>query len=271
VGTIDGGNTVRPIEALADIARDAVALGADLVRNATPHQVIEKSDRDTVTDVDVKVEQEVRAYLARLTPEIGFLGEEEGSSGDTEYTWVLDPIDGTSNFSHGLPLCAVSLALVERGRPIVAETTAPFLDLRYNAIRDRGSFVNGQRMRASRTSELSKAIVSIGDYAVGDGAASKNEQRIRLTALLADRVERVRMFGSAALDLAWVAEGRTDAAVILANKPWDTAAGVLLAREAGAQVLDSTGEPHSFNSPDTIVTCPGIADAVVSLVQTLYC
>jgi myo-inositol-1(or 4)-monophosphatase len=166
---------------------------------------------------------------------------------------------------------AVSLALVERGRPIVAETTAPFLDLRYNAIRDRGSFVNGQRMRASRTSELSKAIVSIGDYTVGEGAEPKNEQRIRLTALLADRVERVRMFGSAALDLAWVAEGRTDAAVILANKPRDTAAGVLLAREAGAQVLDSTGEPHSFNSSDTIVTCPGIADAVVSLVQTLHC
>jgi myo-inositol-1(or 4)-monophosphatase len=260
---------VKPIDTLATIARDAVALGVDLVRNATPHQVTEKSDRDTVTDVDFKVEQEIRAHLHRLTPEIGFLGEEEGSSGDTELTWTLDPIDGTSNFAHGLPLCAVSLALVQDGRPIVAETVAPFLDLRYSAVSGGGSFVNGQRMRASRTSELSKAIVSIGDYAVGEGAAQKNEQRIRLTALLAERVERVRMFGSAALDLAWVAEGRTDAAVILANKPWDTAAGVLLAREAGALVLDSAGEQHSFSSAETIVTCSGITDSVLSIVRIM--
>jgi myo-inositol-1(or 4)-monophosphatase len=262
---------VKPIEALADIARDAVTHGADLVRTATPHQILDKGDRDTVTDIDIKVEQEIRAQLARLTPEIGFLGEEEGHTGDTEYTWTLDPIDGTSNFTHGLPLCAVSLALVHNGRPIVAEITAPFLDLRYSAVRGRGAFVNGERMRASRTSELARAIVSIGDYAVGEDATAKNEQRLRLTALLAERIERVRMFGSAALDLAWVAEGRTDAAVILANKPWDTTAGVLLAREAGALVLDSSGEPHTFTSPDTIVACPGIADAVLSLVQSLYC
>jgi myo-inositol-1(or 4)-monophosphatase len=238
-----------------------------MVRTSTPHEVTEKSDRDIVTDVDIKVEQEVRAYLRRLTPECGFLGEEEGQSGDDEYTWTLDPIDGTSNFAHGVPLSAVSLAPVRDGRPIVAEITAPFLDLHYSAVTGQGSFVNGNRMRASRTSELSKAIVSIGDYAVGADAEAKNQRRLRLTTILAERVERVRMFGSAALDLAWVAEGRTDASVILANKPWDTAAGVLLAREAGAAVLDSVGEPHTFQSLDTIVTCPGLADAVVSLVR----
>lgn len=261
---------MRAAAGLAAIARDAVRLGAELVRTSTPHQVAEKSDRDIVTDVDIKVEQEVRAYLRRATPECGFLGEEEGRSGDDEYTWTLDPIDGTSNFAHGVPLCAVSLALVRDGRPIVAEITAPFLDLRYSAVAGQGSFVNGDRMRASRTSELSKAIVSIGDYAVGVNAEAKNQRRLRLTALLAERVERVRMFGSAALDLAWVAEGRTDATLILANKPWDTAAGVLLAREAGAAVLDRVGEPHTFQSSDTIVTCPGLADAVVSLVREVH-
>jgi len=261
---------VRTIEDLAAIARDVVKLAAELVRTATPHQVIEKSDRDTVTDIDIKVEQEVRAYLRRLTPECGFLGEEEGHTGGDEYTWTLDPIDGTSNFVHGLPLCAVSLALVHQGRPVIAEITAPFLDLHYSAISSQGSFANGNRLRASRTSELTKAIVSIGDYAVGANAEAKNQQRLRLTMLLAERVERVRMFGSAALDLAWVAEGRTDATVILANKPWDTAAGALIAREAGALVLDSSGEPHTFHSLDTIAVCPGIADAVISLVRDLY-
>ncbi len=115
---------MRTIEDLAAIARDVVKLAAELVRTATPHQVIEKSDRDTVTDIDIKVEQEVRAYLRRLTPECGFLGEEEGHTGSDEYTWTLDPIDGTSNFVHGLPLCAVSLALIHQGRPIVAESVA---------------------------------------------------------------------------------------------------------------------------------------------------
>jgi myo-inositol-1(or 4)-monophosphatase len=230
----------------------------------------EKGDRDIVTDIDIKVEQEIRSYLARRTPEVGFLSEEEGATGDTEYVWILDPIDGTSNFAHGVPLCAVSLALAHKGRPMVAEIAAPFLDLRYSAIRGGGSFVNGDRMRASRTSELTKSIVSIGDYAVGVHAEEKNKQRIRLATLLAARVERVRMFGSAALDLAWVAEGRTDAGVILGNKPWDTAGGVLIARESGALVLDGSGESHSSSSPDTIASCPGIADVIVSLVQAVY-
>jgi myo-inositol-1(or 4)-monophosphatase len=259
---------VKPLEDLAQIAERAVTLGAELVRNATPHQVTEKSDRDVVTDVDVKVEQEVRAYLQRVTPECGFLGEEEGQIGSDEYAWILDPVDGTSNFARGLPLCAVSLALVHEGRPLVAGITAPFLDLHYSATKGAGSFVNGQRMRASRTSELRKAIVSIGDYAVGEDAEAKNQQRLRLTALLAERVERVRMFGSAALDLAWVAEGRTDATVMLANKPWDTAGGVLLAREAGALVLDSSGESHTFHSADTIAAAPGVIDAVMTVIQS---
>jgi myo-inositol-1(or 4)-monophosphatase len=112
--------------------------------------------------------------------------------------------------------------------------------------------------------------VSIGDYAVGANAQAKNQQRLRLTTFLAERVERVRMFGSAALDLAWVAEGRTDATVILANKPWDTAAGVLIAREGGALVFDSSGESHTFQSADTIAACPGLVDAVVSLVRDLH-
>jgi myo-inositol-1(or 4)-monophosphatase len=260
---------VKPLEDLAQIAERAVTLGAELVKNATPHQVTEKSDRDVVTDVDVKVEQEVRAYLHRVTPECGFLGEEEGQIGSDEYAWILDPVDGTSNFARGLPLCAVSLALVHEGRPLVAGITAPFLDLHYTATRGAGSFVNGQRMRASRTSELRKAIVSIGDYAVGEGSQAKNQQRLQLTALLAERVERVRMFGSAALDLAWVAEGRTDATIMLANKPWDTAAGVLLAREAGALVLNSSGEPHSFQSPDTIASAPGVIDAMIGVIQSV--
>lgn len=152
---------------------------------------------------------------------------------------------------------------------MVASIVAPFLDLRYVAAKGHGAFGNGVQLQASKTTNLAEAIVSIGDYAVGEQADSKNERRIRLTTLLAKRAERVRMFGSAALDLAWVAEGRTDATIILANKPWDTAAGVLLAREAGVLVVDAAGADHNFNSTETIATARGISESILSLIRAL--
>jgi myo-inositol-1(or 4)-monophosphatase len=152
---------------------------------------------------------------------------------------------------------------------VVAAPLTPFLDMRYLAAKGRGAFGNGLHLQATKPARLSESIVSIGDYAVGDQAMAKNKQRIRLTTLLAERVERVRMFGSAAIDLAWVAEGRTDAAIILTNKPWDTAAGVLLAREAGALVVDAAGEDHDLNSTETIAVSPGIAEAVLELVRSI--
>lgn len=257
---------------LTRIAEQAVGLGYDIVRNTTPAEIRLKGDRDVVTDVDITVENEVRDFLARMTPDIGFLGEEETTTatldGDQD-VWTLDPVDGTSNFAHGLPLCAISLALVRRGEPVVAAIVAPFLDLRYVAAKGSGAFGNGVQLQVSKATNLAESIVSIGDYAVGDHAATKNKQRIRLTTLLAERVERVRMFGSAALDLAWVAEGRTDATVILANKPWDTAAGVLLVREAGALVVDATGARHSFQSTETIAANADIVADVLALVESV--
>lgn len=262
--------TTDELDDLTRIAEQAVGLGYDIVKNTTPADIRLKGDRDVVTDVDLTVEQEVREFLGQMTPEIAFLGEEAASSATIDSdrdVWTLDPVDGTSNFSHGLPLCAVSLALVRQGEPVVAAVVAPFLDLRYVATKGRGAFGNGVQLQVSKATNLRESIVSIGDYAVGSEAPAKNARRLRLTTLLAERVERVRMFGSAALDLAWVSEGRTDATVILANKPWDTAAGVLLAREAGALVLDATGSAHNFTSAETIAVTPGIADSVLSLVD----
>lgn len=255
---------------LRTIADQAVGLGYDIIKNTTPAEIRLKGDRDVVTDVDITVEKEVREFLARMTPHIAFLGEEETSTasldGDQD-VWTLDPVDGTSNFAHGLPLCAVSLALVRRGEPVVAAIIAPFLNLRYVAAKGHGAFGNGVQLQVGSAKELSESIVSIGDYAVGDHAAVKNQRRLRLTTLLAERVERIRMFGSAALDLAWVAEGRTDGTVILANKPWDTAAGVLIAREAGALVVDGFGKMHTYSSHETICANPQLIETLIRLVQ----
>jgi myo-inositol-1(or 4)-monophosphatase len=179
----------------------------------------------------------------------------------------LDPVDGTSNFAHGIPLCAVSLALIRGGEPVVAAIEAPFLNLQYHAAKGLGAFCNGGRIRVGERGELRRAIVSIGDYAVGEGAEEKNRTRIALTRRLAERVERVRMWGTAALDLVWVAEGRTDATIILSNDPWDTAAGVLIAREAGARVVDAKGDRHDVYSKETIAAGPQLIDEILGLVN----
>jgi myo-inositol-1(or 4)-monophosphatase len=255
---------------LMTIAQQAVGLGYDLVKNTTPAEVRLKGDRDVVTEVDLRIEQEVREFLDRATPGFGFLGEEQGGTLDpatAEYLWTLDPVDGTSNFAHGIPLCAISLALLHLGDPIVAAIVAPQLDLRYYAAKDRGAFGNEGQLQVSKTTELSHAIVSLGDYAVGPNAPEKNAIRLQLTALLAERVERIRMFGTAALDLAWLAEGRTDATIILSNKPWDTAGGALIAREAGAMVADAAGMQHGLRSAETIAYTPAIGKPLLSLMK----
>jgi myo-inositol-1(or 4)-monophosphatase len=258
---------VRPHDELLDIARHATAVGADIVKNALPTHVREKHDRDIVTDIDVQVERTIRAHLGEVTPEIGFLGEETGKFDPKGgYWWTLDPIDGTSNYAHGLPLCAVQLALIHEQRAVVSSITAPFLGLDYYAVDGGGAFCNDRQIHARPTTSLASAIVSIGDYATGPDAERKNERRLRLTQSLIENVERVRMFGSAALDLVWVAEGRTDAAIILANKVWDVEPGGLIVREAGALLLDGTGRPHTHASVETIAVTSRLVHALIPLI-----
>lgn len=115
--------------------------------------------------------------------------------------------------------------------------------------------------------ELRDAIVAIGDYAVGENAAKKNVLRLAVTRKLAESAQRVRMTGSAAVDLAWLAEGKIDAVVMMSNKPWDTAAGVAIAREAGASILDKDGSPHALDSATTIGAGANIVRELLDLIR----
>lgn len=257
---------------LADIAETAVQLGRALLHSSRLTDIRHKSDRDTVTNVDLAIERDIRAYLAQATPNIGFYSEEHDATTPLNTTgpvWTLDPIDGTANYTHGLPLCAVSLALIHHGTPTVAVIDAPFLNLRYTATTGNGAYANNHPIHVSTTTNLANAIVAIGDYATGPGAAEKNTRRLTLTATLAHHVERIRMFGTAALDLAWLAQGRIDAAIMLSNKPWDTAAGTLIAREAGAHITDAHANPHTPHSTETISTTPGITQPLHTLIRTI--
>lgn len=250
------------------IARRATAEAAEVIRTHAPGKLTEKGDRDPASEVDLAVERFVRDFLHNKTPEIGFLGEEEGgNSTGYELLWMLDPIDGTVNFLHGFPLCAVSLSLCDADTVVAAVINLPFIGSQYTALLGQGAYADGKRLRVSETSALADALISIDQYAFGEDAERKNRLRLRLTERLAHDAQRVRMLGASAIDLAWTAEGRLDACIMLGNKPWDTSAGVLIAREAGARVLDHDGSEHSQQSRSTIAVTPTLEADLMAAVQ----
>ncbi len=254
--------------ALLSAAMEAASIANDLMRSRAPGLLTSKGDRDMVTELDFAVERAVRAHLRELTPQIPVLGEEEGITGGHggDLLWALDPIDGTANFVRGIPLCGVSLGLMRGDRAVLGVIDLPLLGARYWAAEGEGAHLGDRRIGASTTTRLSDAVVALGDYAVGDGAEEKNHLRVALSERLAGEVQRVRMLGSSAIDLAWVADGRLDASLTMSNNPWDTAAGVVIAREAGAVVLDADGTSHTYDSGATIAVAPGVADQIMALV-----
>ncbi|GAA3816190.1 inositol monophosphatase family protein [Sphaerisporangium flaviroseum] len=257
---------------LLPVAREAVALANRIIRSRVLRSVVAKAERDIVTDVDLAVEEAVRDFLSRETPEIGILGEEHGRTGPAgdALWWALDPVDGTANLARGIPLCAVSLALVEGGRGVLAAIDLPFLGAGYTAAAGQGAYAGDERIRASGVQALPEAMISIGDFAVGAGAEAKNRVRIALLTHLGARAQRIRMVGTAAVDLAWVAQGRLDASIILANQPWDTMAGALLVREAGGVVLDLDDTEHTAGSSATIAVCAGLRETVMAALRQAH-
>jgi len=251
-----------------DIARSAVAEASEIIRTHAPGKLTDKGDRDLTSEVDLTVERFVRDFLYSKMPEAEFLGEEEGGHPTGNgLLWMLDPIDGTVNFLHGVPLCAVSLSLCYANTVITAVIDLPFIGTHYTALLGHGAYADNRRLRVSQTSTLANALISIDQYAFGDDAARKNRLRLHLTERLAHDAQRVRMLGASAIDLAWTAEGRLDACIVLDNKPWDTSAGVLIAREAGARVIDHDGSEHSQQSLSTIAVTPTLEADLMAAVR----
>jgi myo-inositol-1(or 4)-monophosphatase len=256
---------------LLDIALDAAAIARKLIQDGTPGVLTPKGDRDMATELDFQVERTLRDFLRERTPDLGFLGEEEGAAGVVDGadrpTWVLDPIDGTVNLTHGIPLVGVSLALVDGDQPTLGVIDLPFQDARYWATDGQGAYVDGTRIEVSRTKRLDQAIVALGDFSVSADAEAKNHVRIALLKQLASNAQRVRMLGSAAIDLAWVAHGRLDASITLVNNPWDMAAGVAIAREAGAEVTDRDGTRYTLASTATVAGPPTILSLILEAIR----
>ncbi len=251
------------------VAEEAVDVGAGILRRGRAHigALIGKGDRDFATDVDLQIETAIKTVLATGAREIPFLGEERGGDEhDGRPCWVLDPIDGTINFAKDSPLCAISLSLVSDGHPILGIVDTPLLGERFIAREGGGAYLNGVRIAVGEVDDLREAMIGVADFKVGVGSEEENRVHLALLARFARESLRVRMHGSAALDLAWLAAGRLHATVMLSNLPWDVTAGLLLVREAGGAVFDYDGSPHDANSRFTLASAPLLAERVRRIV-----
>jgi myo-inositol-1(or 4)-monophosphatase len=219
--------------------------------------------------VDLQIETEIKKTLGQPAADVAFLGEESGGSLARGLTWVLDPIDGTTNFMKGSPLCAISLALLDGSRPMLGIVDLPLLGERYVARSGAGAYLNGQRLHLADDDRLERQLLSITDFAVADDREVENPLHVAALTRLAPRVLGVRTHGSAALDLAWLAAGRLGATIMLSNRAWDVSAGVLLVREAGGVAYDIDGSEHGPRSRCTIASLPGLRAALLDLLRAV--
>ena len=178
-----------------------------------------------------------------------------GTGVDASEWWTLDPIDGTVNFAHDVPLFAVSLAPIRDQRPVLGVADLPAMDSRYWAAQGHGAHRDGRALKVRDVDRLDDAVLAIGDYAVGPGATDKNRIRLNVTELLQAGPYESGCSARRPSTLRGWQEGRLDASVTLSNRSWD-AAGVIIAREAGAVVLDYDGSQHTTGSAATIATAP---------------
>ena len=200
--------------------------------------VVEKDRMDFASEVDSLAEKEIIKEFRRSTPDYAILGEETGSTGQNRFTWVIDPLDGTSNYLRGIPHYCVSIALVENGEPIHGVIFDPLRNELFTSSRGSGTVLNDKRVRVADRKDLAGAMLITGFPPRERARASEHLKCI--DTLLVD-AEDIRRTGSAALDLAYVACGRADAYFEAGVKPWDIAAGVLMVREAGGKVSDFRG------------------------------
>ncbi len=261
----------RDVNELLLSAGEVVEQAARLLVAGRSHvgALIAKGDRDYASRVDLRIEDAVKRALAQTAPEIPFLGEERGGHLRAPLLWVLDPVDGTTNFIKGSPLCAISLALLSEGQPVFGIVDLPLLGERYLARAGAGAYLNGRPLHIAPADSLAEIVVGITDFAVADDRATENPIHIALLGQLAPRALGVRTHGSAALDLAWLAAGRLGATVMLSNRAWDVSAGVLLAREAGALTYDWDGSEHDIDSDFTLASVPEVKPKILELLEAI--
>ncbi len=244
---------VRAARRAGSIINRASLGGADL-------QVRAKQVNDFVTQVDRAAEQAVIETIRKAYPDHALLAEESGASGEAEYQWIVDPLDGTTNFIHGFPQYAVSVALCHRGALAHGVVYDPARNELFTASKGGGAFLNDRRIRVSKCTKLQDALV-------GTGFPFKELERVDLylkqLRILMASTSGIRRAGAAALDLAYVACGRLDAFWEMGLSAWDMAAGALLIQEAGGLVGGMRGEQDYMESGDICAATPKLFPALL--------
>ena len=228
------------LKVMSDAARKAArGLNRDFGELAEL-QVARKAPADFVSAADLKAEQTIFEALEKARPGYSFLGEERGliEGSDKTHTWIVDPLDGTTNFLHAIPHFAINIALQRDGAVVAAVTYNPISNELFWAEKGKGCYVNDKRLRVAARTRMDESVIATGIPFLGHGQHARFLKELHQ---ISARVAGVRRFGSAALDLAYVAAGRYDGYWERDLKSWDIAAGLLLVTEAGGKVTDADG------------------------------
>jgi myo-inositol-1(or 4)-monophosphatase len=228
------------LKVMSDAARKAArGLNRDFGELAEL-QVSRKGAADFVSAADIKAEQSIFESLTKARPGYGFLGEERGliEGTDKTHTWIVDPLDGTTNFLHAIPHFAINIALQREGAVVAAVTYNPVSNELFWAEKGKGAFVNDRRLRVAARQRLDESVLATGIPFLGHGQHARFLKELHQ---ISQRVAGVRRFGAAALDMAWVAAGRMDGFWERDLSAWDLAAGLLLVTEAGGKVTTAEG------------------------------
>lgn len=226
-------------------ARSAGRIAMRLYERADSIQVANKGRNDFVTEVDRAAEAAIIGELRAKFPSHAILAEESGSQGQDDYEWIIDPIDGTTNYLHGFPQWSISIGLRYRGQMQQAVVYDPLHEELFTASRGRGALLNDRRIRVSNRRDLAGALIGTGIPFREQGNVDLYLAMLRA---MIDDTAGIRRAGSAALDFAYVAAGRLDGFWELALAPWDFAAGLLLITEAGGTVTDLAGGDRYFET-----------------------
>ncbi len=256
---------MQPSSLLA-IASDAAKAAGSLLRDFTRTElrIEHKNPINLVTDADHAAEQCIIDHIRARVPGHRILAEERGAVDQpaSSYQWVIDPLDGTTNFAHGYPVYSISIGVEYEGRGLLGVVYDPTRDELFSAESGRGAFLNGTPISVSRTEQLDQALLVTGfAYDIRD-TLNNNLDHFGRFAL---RAQGLRRTGSAALDLCYVAAGRFDGFWEVKLNPWDMAAGVVILREAGGTVTDFRGAPHSIYQPELVASNGRIHDAMLAV------
>ncbi|MBT3459129.1 MAG: inositol monophosphatase [Halieaceae bacterium] len=259
------------MEPMVTIALRAARKAGDLIVRASDeldrvgHQA--KGVADYVTEVDIAAEQEILYQLGKAYPDHAFLAEESGQTGNakSDHLWVIDPLDGTSNFMRGIPHYCVSIACIVDGRLAHAVVFDPVRQEEFTASRGRGAQLNGHRLRVSNRTDLRECLLGTGIPFLGH-EQQRLPQYTQTLAELAAQCMGIRRAGAAALDLAYVAAGRFDGFWETGLERWDIAAGALIIKEAGGLISDLSGSERYLDNGQVVCGNPKIFKQLLSTV-----